>query len=87
MTIAGRRAETVDTFAVVNPATSVWTSEPERGEEVAGHLEVGMALVSNHAVTLPHHPFAGAKWSGVCVENSRLGTYDFTRVQAIHTAR
>jgi acyl-CoA reductase-like NAD-dependent aldehyde dehydrogenase len=66
---------------------SVWTSDLDRGEEVAGQLEVGTAWVNNHAVTLPHQPFAGAKWSGVGVENSRLGMYEFTQVQAIHTAR
>jgi acyl-CoA reductase-like NAD-dependent aldehyde dehydrogenase len=66
---------------------SVWTSDPERGEQIAGQLEVGTAWVNTHAVTLPHQPFAGAKWSGIGVENSRLGMYEFTQVQAIHTAR
>jgi acyl-CoA reductase-like NAD-dependent aldehyde dehydrogenase len=66
---------------------SVWTSDTERGEAVAARLEVGTAWVNNHAVTLPHQPFAGAKWSGIGVENSRLGLYEFTQVQAIHTAR
>jgi acyl-CoA reductase-like NAD-dependent aldehyde dehydrogenase len=64
---------------------SVWTSDPDRGSEVAGRLEVGTAWVNNHAQTLPHQPFAGAKWSGIGVENGRLGLYDFTQVQAIHT--
>lgn len=68
-------------------AGSVWTSDPERGEQIAGRLEVGTAWVNTHAVTLPHQPFAGAKWSGVGVENSRLGLYEFTQVQAVHTAR
>jgi acyl-CoA reductase-like NAD-dependent aldehyde dehydrogenase len=65
---------------------SVWTSDPEHGEEIAGRLEVGTAWVNNHAQTLPHQPFAGAKWSGIGVENGRLGLYDFTQVQAIQTA-
>ena len=66
---------------------SVWTSDLERGEEVAGHLEAGTVWVNNHAQTLPHQPFAGAKWSGIGVENSRLGMLEFTQVQAIHVAR
>lgn len=66
---------------------SVWTADPERGAEVAGRLEVGTAWVNNHAVTLPHQPFAGAKWSGVGVENSLLGLHEFTQVQAVHIAR
>jgi acyl-CoA reductase-like NAD-dependent aldehyde dehydrogenase len=66
---------------------SVWTSDLDRGAEIAGRLEVGTAWVNNHAVTLPHQPFAGAKWSGIGVENSRLGLNEFTQVQAIHIAR
>jgi acyl-CoA reductase-like NAD-dependent aldehyde dehydrogenase len=66
---------------------SVWTADLDRGEEIAGRLEVGTAWVNNHAQTLPHQPFAGAKWSGIGVENSALGLYEFTQVQAIHTAR
>jgi acyl-CoA reductase-like NAD-dependent aldehyde dehydrogenase len=64
---------------------SVWTSDPQRGGEVASRLECGTAWVNTHAVTTPSQPFAGAKWSGVGVENGRWGLYDFTQVQAIHT--
>jgi acyl-CoA reductase-like NAD-dependent aldehyde dehydrogenase len=66
---------------------SVWTSDLERGEQVAGQLEAGTVWVNNHAQTLPHQPFAGSKWSGIGVENSRLGMLEFTQVQAIHVAR
>lgn len=66
---------------------SVWTSDLERGEEIAGQLEAGTVWVNNHAQTLAHQPFAGAKWSGIGVENSRLGMLEFTQVQAIHVAR
>lgn len=66
---------------------SVWTTDLDRGAEIAGRLEVGTAWVNNHAVTLPNQPFAGAKWSGIGVENSRLGLHEFTQVQAIHVAR
>jgi acyl-CoA reductase-like NAD-dependent aldehyde dehydrogenase len=66
---------------------SVWTSDPERGAEVASRLECGTAWVNTHAVTLPHQPFAGAKWSGVGVENGRWGLHEYTQLQAIHMAR
>jgi acyl-CoA reductase-like NAD-dependent aldehyde dehydrogenase len=66
---------------------SVWTADLDRGAEIAGRLDVGTAWVNNHAVTLPHQPFAGAKWSGIGVENSRLGLHEFTQLQAIHIAR
>ncbi|RHW23809.1 aldehyde dehydrogenase family protein [Nocardioides immobilis] len=66
---------------------SVWTSDLERGEAVADRIEAGTVWVNNHAQTLPHQPFAGAKWSGIGVENSRLGMLEFTQVQAVHVAR
>jgi acyl-CoA reductase-like NAD-dependent aldehyde dehydrogenase len=65
---------------------SVWTSDPQRGAEIGSRLECGTVWINTHAVTTPSQPFAGAKWSGVGVENGRLGLYDFTQVQAIHTA-
>jgi acyl-CoA reductase-like NAD-dependent aldehyde dehydrogenase len=65
---------------------SVWTSDPIRGREVASRLEAGTVWVNTHAVTTPEQPFAGAKWSGVGVENGRWGLYEFTQLQAIHTA-
>jgi acyl-CoA reductase-like NAD-dependent aldehyde dehydrogenase len=65
---------------------SVWTTDPDRGADLAGRLECGTAWVNTHAVTLPSAPFAGAKWSGVGVENGSWGLYDFTQVQAVHTA-
>jgi acyl-CoA reductase-like NAD-dependent aldehyde dehydrogenase len=65
---------------------SVWTSDPQRGGEVASRLECGTAWVNTHAITTPDQPFAGAKWSGMGVENGRWGLYDFTQLQAIHTA-
>jgi acyl-CoA reductase-like NAD-dependent aldehyde dehydrogenase len=65
---------------------SVWTADPDRGAEVAGRLECGTAWVNTHAVNLVSQPFAGAKWSGIGVENGRWGMHEFTQIQAIHTA-
>lgn len=66
---------------------SVWTSDPDRGAQVAGELESGTVWVNTHATTLASQPFAGAKWSGIGVENGRWGMQQFTQLQAIHTAR
>jgi acyl-CoA reductase-like NAD-dependent aldehyde dehydrogenase len=66
---------------------SVWTSDPERGSEVASLLDCGSVWINTHAVTLPHQPFSGAKWSGVGVENGRWGLHEYTQLQAVHTAR
>jgi acyl-CoA reductase-like NAD-dependent aldehyde dehydrogenase len=65
---------------------SVWTGDPDRGAEVASRLECGTAWVNTHAVNLVSQPFAGAKSSGIGVENGRWGMHEFTQIQAIHTA-
>ncbi len=66
---------------------SVWTSDPDRGAEVAGQLECGTAWVNTHLALAPHAPFGGAKWSGVGVENGPWGLHGFTEIQVVHRAR
>jgi acyl-CoA reductase-like NAD-dependent aldehyde dehydrogenase len=65
---------------------SVWTSDVHRGGEVARQLDCGTAWINTHAITTPDQPLAGAKWSGVGVENGRWGMHEYTQLQAIHTA-
>ncbi|MDT3444679.1 MULTISPECIES: aldehyde dehydrogenase family protein [unclassified Pseudofrankia] len=65
---------------------SVWTSDEDRGRDVAARLEVGTAWVNTHAITTPSAPFAGAKWSGIGIENGIWGMHEFTQIQTIHTA-
>jgi acyl-CoA reductase-like NAD-dependent aldehyde dehydrogenase len=65
---------------------SVWTSDPERGGQVGRRLDCGTVWVNTHAVTATDTPFAGAKWSGIGVENGRWGMHEYTQIQAIHTA-
>jgi acyl-CoA reductase-like NAD-dependent aldehyde dehydrogenase len=64
---------------------SVWTSDLQRGSEVASRLDCGTVWINTHARTDPAQPFAGSKWSGIGVENGRWGLYDFTQLQAIQT--
>lgn len=66
---------------------SVWSSDPERGAEVAGQLECGSAWVNQHLAIMPHLPFGGAKWSGVGVENGPWGLLGFTEIQVVNVAR
>jgi acyl-CoA reductase-like NAD-dependent aldehyde dehydrogenase len=66
---------------------SVWSADPERGNKVAGRLDVGSAWVNDHAVIAPHTPFGGAKWSGIGVENGPWGLLGFTEVQVRYTAK
>jgi acyl-CoA reductase-like NAD-dependent aldehyde dehydrogenase len=65
---------------------SVWTTDLEKGAELASRLECGTAWINTHAVNLPSQPFAGAHWSGIGIENGRWGMHEFTQIQSIHTA-
>ncbi len=66
---------------------SVWTSDLDRGADVAGQLECGTAWVNAHLALAPHAPFGGAKWSGIGVENGPWGLHGFTEIQVLHRAK
>lgn len=65
---------------------SVWTTNLERGRQVAEQLEVGMSLVNMHAESGPEYPFGGINLSGYGRENERWGLREFTneRVVRLH---
>ncbi|MGY1434185.1 aldehyde dehydrogenase family protein [Streptomyces reniochalinae] len=60
---------------------SVWGTDTDRAAEVAAALECGTTWVNTHFSVHPGQPFGGHKWSGVGVENGRLGLEAFTEVQ------
>jgi acyl-CoA reductase-like NAD-dependent aldehyde dehydrogenase len=66
---------------------SVWSSDIARAEEVAQHMETGTVWVNNHAATKVNQPFAGAKWSGIGVENAVEGMEQFTQIHTVQTTR
>jgi len=66
---------------------SVWTSDAERGTELAGELECGTAWVNRHAAMSPFAPFGGVKWSGIGRENGRWGLEAFTELQVINVQK
>jgi acyl-CoA reductase-like NAD-dependent aldehyde dehydrogenase len=66
---------------------SVWTSDPDRGADVAGQLECGTAWVNAHLALAPHQPFGGAKWSGIGVENGPWGLLGFTELQVLYRSK
>ncbi len=66
---------------------SVWSSNPDRGAEVAAQLECGSAWVNQHLAIAPNLPFGGAKWSGIGVENGTWGLLGFTEIQVVNVAR
>ncbi len=60
---------------------SVWGADARRAAEVATELECGTTWVNTHFSVHPGQPFGGHKWSGVGVENGRLGLEAFTETQ------
>jgi acyl-CoA reductase-like NAD-dependent aldehyde dehydrogenase len=74
-----RRANATD-FGL---GSSVWTSDPERGVEVAGRIEAGMTWVNAHPVSSVEHPFGGVKHSGLGVENGIEGLRSFTDMHLV----
>lgn len=66
---------------------SVWSADVDRAAAVAAELECGTAWVNTHLVLSPSQPFAGAKWSGIGVENGPWGYYGFTEIQVLYRAK
>jgi hypothetical protein len=64
---------------------SVWTRDLDRGAALARRLEVGIALVNNHALTgiLAEAPWTGTKDTGFGVASSRHAYSVFTRPRTL----
>jgi acyl-CoA reductase-like NAD-dependent aldehyde dehydrogenase len=64
---------------------SVWTRDLERGAALARRLEVGVALVNNHALTgiMPELPWTGVKETGFGVAQSTHAYGTFVRRRAL----
>jgi acyl-CoA reductase-like NAD-dependent aldehyde dehydrogenase len=52
---------------------SVWTSDVNKGAEIAGRLETGVAWVNHHLGVAADYPFGGVKESGVGRANGMMG--------------
>ncbi|MFJ4501033.1 aldehyde dehydrogenase family protein [Streptomyces sp. NPDC088864] len=63
---------------------SVWGTDPDRAEEVAGRLECGTAWINHHAELSLAQPFAGIKDSGVGVAGGPWGLYGNLRPFVVH---
>ncbi|MEB2647827.1 MULTISPECIES: aldehyde dehydrogenase family protein [Pseudomonas] len=60
---------------------SVWGTDLEQAQVVAGDLESGVAWVNCHALLQPNTPFGGSKLSGFGVEFGLEGLLEFTAQQ------
>ena len=65
---------------------SIWTSNRERGRDLAGRLECGTGWINQHGSFAFEAPFGGWKWSGVGYENGPIGLASFTELQVISEA-
>ncbi|MFO0725931.1 MAG: aldehyde dehydrogenase family protein [Myxococcota bacterium] len=68
---------------------SVWTKDIARGEAIARRLEVGVALVNNHAITgtMAQLPWTGVKDTGPGVAQSRHAYSTFVRRRTVFVDR
>jgi acyl-CoA reductase-like NAD-dependent aldehyde dehydrogenase len=66
---------------------SIWTSDLERGAQIASELECGTAWVNQHMAFSPAAPFGGSKWSGIGYENGPWGLDAFCQLQAVNVKR
>jgi acyl-CoA reductase-like NAD-dependent aldehyde dehydrogenase len=66
---------------------SVWTSDVNRGAEIAAQLEVGTAWVNQHRATSAFVPFGGAKESGYGRQYSALGLKGYMEPEVVSVAK
>lgn len=66
---------------------SVWGTDLDRAQEVAGQLECGTAWINHHAELSLAQPFAGTKDSGVGVAGGPWGLYGNLRPFVVHRPR
>lgn len=65
----------------------IWTSNVERGAEVASKIETGTIWVNRHLVLPKDIPFGGAKQSGIGVQNGMEGIEDFTQRRVLNVKK
>jgi acyl-CoA reductase-like NAD-dependent aldehyde dehydrogenase len=63
---------------------SIWTSDPERGAQLAARIESGTVWVNTHQDAVPGQPFGGMKWSGSGVEGGMQGLIGYTDLQVVY---
>lgn len=65
-------------------AGSVWSADIARAADVAARLETGTVWINSAQNITPYAAFAGAKQSGIGVENGLEGLLEFTRPHTLH---
>jgi acyl-CoA reductase-like NAD-dependent aldehyde dehydrogenase len=66
---------------------SVWSQDIDRALDIADRIESGSVWVNQHLGIGPHIPMAGAKSSGIGVEQSDEGLAEYTQPYVVNVAR
>jgi len=64
---------------------SIWTTNLPKGEEIARLLDVGMVWINDVNVAFPQCPWGARMDSGLGVELSKWGIYEYTNKKHINT--
>jgi acyl-CoA reductase-like NAD-dependent aldehyde dehydrogenase len=62
---------------------SIWTSNAQRGEQLARQISAGIVTVNNVVVSDPRVPFGGIKKSGIGRELSKYGLLEFMNIKTV----
>jgi len=66
---------------------SVWSSNFERAKKIAEQIDAGTVWINQHVNIGPHIPMAGAKQSGLGVEQGVEGLAEYTQVRVLNMAK
>jgi len=67
-------------------ASSIWTSDPDRGLRMSGRIEAGVTFINSHARTAlgeRHMPFGGVKQSGIGRVRTSVGLAEYIEYHAV----
>lgn len=64
---------------------SVWSSDKSEAEKIANELNVGMVWINDVNVAFPEAPWGGVKDSGLGVDLSEWGLYEYVKIKHVNT--
>ncbi len=64
-------------------AGAVWSDDIDQAVAIAHRMETGTVWINQNLANAPHIPFAGAKQSGMGVENGAEGMLEYTQAKSI----
>jgi acyl-CoA reductase-like NAD-dependent aldehyde dehydrogenase len=65
-------------------AGAVWSADVSKAAEVASKMDTGTVWINQNLQMTPGSPFAGAKQSGMGVENGEDGLKEFTQLKTVY---